>query len=190
MKELAKVGGTDLAKYVESLGKEVSTKLLPDLLDPVKGPKLRKDLAEAARLNGQGIASGYVNGFNSVNLPKGVSLRALMGEKDGGYIGYNSSNRGYSFSSGFSYAGGGFVSGAGTARSDSIPAMLSNGEYVINARATAQNRTLLDAINSNSSVKTGPTINMTVNPSVGMDEKVLAAEVSRQLAFEIRRGGM
>jgi hypothetical protein len=190
MKELAKVGGTDLAKYVESLGKEVSTKLLPDLLDPVKGPKLRKDLAEAARLNGQGIANGYVNGFTSVNLPPGVSLRALMGKKDGGYIGYNSSNRGYSFSSGFSYAEGGFVSGTGTARSDSIPAMLSNGEYVINARATAQNRTLLDAINSNSSVKTGPTINMTVNPSVGMDEKVLAAEVSRQLAFEIRRGGM
>jgi hypothetical protein len=68
--------------------------------------------------------------------------------------------------------------------------MLSNGEYVINARATAQNRDLLDAINSNKSVATAPTINMTVNPSAGMDEKALAAEVSRVLAFEIRRGGM
>lgn len=33
------------------------------------------------------------------------------------------------------YATGGYVSGAGTATSDSIPAMLSNGEYVINASA-------------------------------------------------------
>ena len=105
-----------------------------------------------------------------------------MEQKNGGYIGFNS--RGYA------YASGGFVSGAGTARSDSIPAMLSNGEYVINARATAQNRTLLDAINSNKTVATAPTINMVVNPSAGMDEKALAAEVSRVLAFEIRRGGL
>jgi hypothetical protein len=180
MKKLAKVGGTDLAKYVEGLGKEVSTKLLPDLLDPVKGPKLRADLAEAARLNGQAVANGYVSGLNSG--AKGVSFRAVLEgrlpKKDGGYIGRSS------------YSTGGFVSGAGTARSDSIPAMLSNGEYVVNARATAQNRNLLEAINSNKSVATAPTINMTVNPSAGMDEKALAAEVSRVLAFQIRRGGL
>ena len=45
-------------------------------------------------------------------------------------------------------AGGGAVSGPGTATSDSIPAMLSNGEFVVNARATARNRVLLEAINS------------------------------------------
>lgn len=33
------------------------------------------------------------------------------------------------------FASGGYVSGAGTGKSDSIPAMLSNGEYVINADA-------------------------------------------------------
>jgi hypothetical protein len=68
--------------------------------------------------------------------------------------------------------------------------MLSNGEYVINARATAQNRTLLDAINSNKSVATAPTINMVINPSAEMNEKELAAEISRQLGFKIRRGGV
>ena len=45
-------------------------------------------------------------------------------------------------------ATGGLITGPGTGTSDSIPAMLSNGEYVINARATKQNRALLDAINS------------------------------------------
>lgn len=40
------------------------------------------------------------------------------------------------------------VRGPGSSRSDSIPAMLSNGEYVINATATAKHKHLLDAINS------------------------------------------
>lgn len=47
------------------------------------------------------------------------------------------------------FADGGFVSGPGTSRSDSIPAMLSNGEFVVNAAATRRNRALLEAINSN-----------------------------------------
>lgn len=45
-------------------------------------------------------------------------------------------------------ARGGFVSGAGTSTSDSIPAMLSNGEFVVNARATAMFPELLTAINA------------------------------------------
>lgn len=44
-------------------------------------------------------------------------------------------------------ATGGLVTGPGTATSDSIPAMLSNGEYVINAKATSQHFALLEAIN-------------------------------------------
>lgn len=46
-------------------------------------------------------------------------------------------------------AKGGAIIGPGTSTSDSIPAMLSNGEYVINADAAAQiGRTTLDALNS------------------------------------------
>jgi hypothetical protein len=44
-------------------------------------------------------------------------------------------------------AAGGFIRGRGTPTSDSIPAMLSNGEFVVNAAATAQNRALLEHIN-------------------------------------------
>ncbi len=39
--------------------------------------------------------------------------------------------------------------GPGTSTSDSIPARLSDGEFVVNARATARNRALLEAINDN-----------------------------------------
>ncbi|WP_232465740.1 phage tail length tape measure family protein [Burkholderia ubonensis] len=45
-------------------------------------------------------------------------------------------------------ATGGPISGPGTGTSDSIPAMLSNGEFVINAASTKKYRSLLDAINS------------------------------------------
>ena len=44
------------------------------------------------------------------------------------------------------FADGGPVSGAGTGRSDSIPAYLSNGEYVMTAQRTAQYRSELDAM--------------------------------------------
>ena len=45
-------------------------------------------------------------------------------------------------------ATGGYISGSGTGTSDSIPAMLSNGEYVINAKSTEQFMPLLNAINT------------------------------------------
>jgi hypothetical protein len=43
---------------------------------------------------------------------------------------------------------GGYISGPGTGTSDSIPARLSDGEYVINAAATKRYKPLLDKINS------------------------------------------
>ncbi len=49
-------------------------------------------------------------------------------------------------------ATGGYISGSGGPRSDSIPAMLSDGEYVINAKATKQNRALLERINKGQSL--------------------------------------
>lgn len=45
-------------------------------------------------------------------------------------------------------ARGGRVSGPGTATSDSVPAMLSNGEFVVNARATSMFPELLETINN------------------------------------------
>lgn len=178
-------------KEVVAMGK-AGEMLVAGLTDGINDAEERKKFIASFDSIGYDAGAALSGGL-SKSLPKGVTLRQLMeptgkggGRKDGGYIG-KFANGGFISK----FAPGGFVSGAGTARSDSIPAMLSNGEYVINARATAQNRQLLDAINSNKSVGLGgPRINITVNPSAGMDEKALANEVSRQLAFEIRRGGM
>lgn len=51
------------------------------------------------------------------------------------------------------FAGGGFVRGPGTSTSDSIPAMLSNGEYVVRAAAVSRlGRGFLDLINNGAPV--------------------------------------
>lgn len=54
-------------------------------------------------------------------------------------------------------ASGGPVYGPGTSTSDSIPALLSNGEYVVNAEAAARYRSMLDAINDGSTPRTPAT---------------------------------
>ncbi|MGW0070467.1 phage tail tape measure protein [Streptosporangium sandarakinum] len=81
---------------------------------------------------------------NYVEVDHGASRRSLTsylpGSKGatGGYVAGGVIRRG----------GGGPVYGPGTGTSDSVPALLSNGEYVINARATARHRELLEAINA------------------------------------------
>src|SRR5215211_7646938 len=65
----------------------------------------------------------------------------------GGGTGANANGFGM-IGKGLGFADGGFVSGPGSSRSDSVPAMLSNGEFVINASAAARFGPLLSAINS------------------------------------------
>ena len=54
---------------------------------------------------------------------------------------------------GLKLASGGKVYGSGTGTSDSIPAMLSNGEYVVNAAAAKRHSGMLEAINSGRSIQ-------------------------------------
>lgn len=59
------------------------------------------------------------------------------------------------------FATGGLVNGPGTSVSDSIPAMLSNGEFVMNAEATRRNLPDLQAMNSGQgSASAGPARNI------------------------------
>jgi len=69
-----------------------------------------------------------------------------------------------------SFATGGYVSGPGTGTSDSISAQISNGEFVMNQKATAANRQTLEAMNSGQSVQQGGgyIANQTVQVEVGL----------------------
>lgn len=62
---------------------------------------------------------------------------------------YNALTRMTMLSAGMGFSTGGFVSGAGTSTSDSIPAQLSNGEYVVKAASVQKyGRTMLERINN------------------------------------------
>ncbi len=92
--------------------------------------KLTRIFAVAAGIIGGGLAGFAASGGN----PFG----AIVGAITGGYAATK-------------FATGGFVRGAGTSTSDSIPAMLSDGEYVLNAGAV---RSLgVDTLNSLNSMK-------------------------------------
>ncbi|WP_457796653.1 tape measure protein [Methylocystis sp. S23] len=112
----------------------------------------------------------------------------------------------------FGFADGGYIRGPGTGRSDSIPAYISNGEYIVNARATSRHRGLLDAINSgripkfaSGGIVGAPSIstpafaagkgapinltsNVTLNAAGGTDEqnRDLAKQTSRAVEQQIR----
>lgn len=107
---------------------------------------------------------------------------------------------------------GGFVTGPGGPRDDLISAQLSNGEFVVNARATEENRGLLEAINSGnrqsgqrSSFNPGPSganVNIVVNnlsgnevdvqttetTGGGLDIEVVVSKVSDRLASDFTNG--
>lgn len=117
----------------------------------------------------------------------GNAIVSAFGKKDGGIV--------------QRFSNGGAVWGAGTATSDSIPALLSNGEFVINAASTRRHRALLEAINQNryasgGAVGVAPQVaalggggvgNMTVNITINRDGSSESsaesdAEMGRQLA--------
>ena len=94
-------------------------------------------------------------GSSSAGGSSGFSLSSIgglfdgMGTSIGTSIGETFGMTGFGgWLSGLFMADGGHVRGAGTSRSDSIPAMLSNGEFVVNADTTAKHRNLLEALNS------------------------------------------
>lgn len=129
----------------------------------------------------------------------------ITGRANGGFMGFKN-NGAMGFANGGNvmkrFGPGGQVFGQGGPRSDKIPAMLSNGEYVVNAAATSRALPLLNALNYGVTQGNGPagtmvgggggslmsSVNITVNPSPGMDETELAAMVSRELSSQMRRG--
>lgn len=64
-----------------------------------------------------------------------AAMAMLGGFSDGGFVG--------------GFANGGIIHGPGSGTSDSIPARLSNGEFVVNAKSASRYRGVLEAINAN-----------------------------------------
>lgn len=126
----AGIAGTDAARVLGSSLKQADWKALA--------------MGISAKLNDSRNAGQYFEKFwGSIDQAEarfGVKAGTLGGSPLGGSIGAGRSpiaaNQGFTGRTKLAY--GGYVSGPGTKTSDSIPAMLSNGEYVINARSVAK----------------------------------------------------
>lgn len=174
--EFISLTGTKLDNFnpsVDVLNDITSWNNLPQTLRDIVPQSITTKIAFKAS-GFEGNVSGYIK---------------WLERKDGGYI--------PKFASGGLFPGGGPVSGPGGPRDDRVPAMLSAGEYVINAMATKRYKPLLQAINNGSPISTNvpsgsnqPNINITVNPSPGMDERELASAISREISFQMRKGAV
>ena len=80
-------------------------------------------------------------------------------------------------------AGGSLVNVAEAGRPERIEPLDANG-------LSARDKAMIDMMSKGSAGNGATPITMNIYPSAGMDEKDLAAVVSRQLAFELRKGGI
>lgn len=139
-KELTDLAGNTLVDGITDLA--TNAKSLNDILNDTS--KLLIKLILQATLLGQGPLAGLFG------TSSGGGLLGSLGAAGGGTVG-STTGASYGFSKGGAVeaAGGGYISGPGTSTSDSIPARLSDGEYVVKAAAARKVGTpFLDALNS------------------------------------------
>ncbi len=112
-------------------------------------------LSFAADTAGDALIDGLLGGKNAgeqliKTLQRAVLEATLLGKGPlAGFFGGGGGGGlvGTLFGGFLKKAGGGMIYGPGGPTDDRVPAMLSNGEFVVNAAATARNRALLEAVN-------------------------------------------
>lgn len=120
---------------------------LADILDGTKS--VSAGFADMSKAIVRALEEALIKMLIVAPIMKGLQGALGLGFSGGGIVGgAASSSVGNPAGLGALFADGGYITGPGTARSDSIPARLSNGEFVVNAAATAKHRPVLEAINS------------------------------------------
>lgn len=133
-------GVIDGTKSVSAAFSEMGRSIIADLVKIAVQQAIIKPLATSL-FGGTGGGGG---GFGSILESLGIGRGSASAVTSAGAASDDSS-----FLSILGLADGGSVAGPGTARSDSIPAMLSHGEFVVNAGSAGKHLTLLRAINDN-----------------------------------------
>lgn len=135
----AKLSTYEYNQYLLTLKNNTATKSQSGWFDPKGTAKLSTSTiyAQFANLKTSSKSTGNII---QANLTKSATVSV-------GYY-YYQKNKPPKNNGNISVATGGWINGPGTGTSDSIPAMLSNREFVVNAAAAAVYGPLLEAINS------------------------------------------
>jgi len=136
--------------------------------EPTIGQKVSSGLAKTVDKAGEGVAGiltdtaptigtdisgGIIDFAPKIGADIGSEMADTVGKASGGLSAGGAASLGAAGGSLFGlllgklFSEGGAVSGAGTSTSDSIPARLSNGEFVVKAKQVKKYRPLINAIN-------------------------------------------
>lgn len=122
---------------MRSIGSTMSSSLTSGLADILDGTKsVSAGFADMAKSIVRALEEAMIKML--IVQPIMRSLSGTLGFSDGGLVG----------AAPVAKADGGYIAGPGTGTSDSIPARLSNGEFVVRASAVAKHRAVLEAINA------------------------------------------
>jgi len=146
-------------KQIKQLGADLSAFMHDSAIDPLSKATQRdiaalgKDVtgafdSEAAKW-GAVFAAAIASGFSAAIAAVQVGNQQLIAGSVAAQNAWSSTSLSHTFGTAAQVhpASGGFITGPGTGTSDSIPAMVSNGEFVVNARATAANLSTLYRMN-------------------------------------------
>lgn len=165
----------NLVRAIQTMGK--GKKEAEDLADRyLKIPKHINTNITADTSAAQSAIDNYITLNSGRQIPIHIYNKNAQ-LADGGYIGYPN---------------GGLVRGPGGSKTDSIPARVSRGEYVVNAAATRRHLPLLESINTGKGVGgMGTTIIYQVNTTVAPTANLAAvgAQIVESIqAYETRSG--
>jgi hypothetical protein len=125
---------------LQQVSTSIQSELVTGLADIFDGTKsVSQGFADMGRLVVRALEEMVIKMLVVAPIMKGLQAALGLGFADGGIVDVISP---------LFKADGGYIRGPGTGRSDSIPARLSNGEFVVNAASTAKHRAVLEAINS------------------------------------------
>jgi hypothetical protein len=145
--EQQKASLQSLADFTQKNLQILSKSLQEELIDSLDEVQNEMEDMFSAFIMGTKSASEAFSDFakNILNMIAKIAARKLAAAWMNGIAGL------FHFSDGGGadgYASGGYISGPGTGKSDSIPAWLSNGEYVMTAQATKMYAPILEAMNA------------------------------------------
>lgn len=135
------------------------------------------DVQKAANI-GQAIQAGAVSFVEA--LPNFI-LAALVATVTAGQVALIASQ-----TNPYRRAFGGLIPG-GNPNRDSVPILATGGEFITNRRATAENRDLLERINSGQKINTSPNINIHINGGL-VDKKFVNNELIPLIKQGIKNG--
>jgi len=171
---------------IESIARSVN-KMLADMAVQL-GKSLLAQAAALAILAPGRAARLAVAGTGLIVLGSALGAAASRQGRDSGSGSSTATGRRVETSPGEyewqAYRDGGLVRGPGSSRSDSIPAWLSNGEYVVNARATRENYPLLSSINAGAVVAS---MNSRRAGDRGINQRELEEAVAKAVVAGVKR---